>query len=130
MRISKRFEFGLIAALYLTPYYKIKAISKKEIANNENIPYKYLEIVMKLLKDSGIIESKAGLGGGYMLKMDPSKITALQLFNALEGKITFENLNYKTAYVYKSLESSITDALKSIDLYELKKRSMHNEYYI
>ncbi len=130
MRISKRFEFGLVATLYLTSYYKIKAVSKKEIANNENIPYKYLETVMKLLKDSGIIESKAGLGGGYMLKIDPSKITALQLFNALEGKITFENFNYKTAYVYKSLESSITNALKSIDLYELKKRSMHNEYYI
>ncbi len=130
MKISKRFEFGLTAAIYMASYYRIRIVSKKEIAENENIPYKYLETVMKLLKDASIVESKAGLGGGYMLKIDPSKITVLKLFNALEGRIDFENSSRKTTYVYDKLKFSINDALKSINLYQLNKISVHDEYYI
>jgi len=130
MRISKRFEFGLIAAIYLASYYKVRAVSKKEIAENENIPYKYLEIVMKLLKNSGIIESKAGAGGGYMLKINPSAITALELFNILEGNISFENSNQKTTYVYSKLKSAIVNTLKSINLDKLKRMTVSDEYYI
>ncbi len=130
MKISKRFEFGLVAAIYLASYYKIRIVSKKEIAENKNIPYKYLEIAMKLLKDSDIVESKSGLGGGYMLKADPSKITVFQLFNVLEGKIAFGDSRCAITYVYEKLESSITDVLKSISLYQLNKISAHDEYYI
>jgi len=120
----------LIAAIYLASYYKVRAVSKKEIAENENIPYKYLEIVMKLLKNSGIIESKAGAGGGYMLKINPSAITALELFNILEGNISFENSNQKTTYVYSKLKSAIVNTLKSINLDKLKRMTVSDEYYI
>ena len=57
------------------------------IASQENIPIKFLEIILLDLKTNGLLESKKGKGGGYMLTRPPSTVTVGSLIRILEGPL-------------------------------------------
>lgn len=58
--------------------------SSKDIAQDMSIPRDYLIQLAQLLRNAGIIEARPGKHGGYRLANDPSKITLLQVVNALD----------------------------------------------
>jgi Rrf2 family protein len=61
--------------------------SIKEIAENENIPAKYLEQIMLELKNSGLLGSKMGIGGGYYLTRPAEKIRLGEIVRELDGPL-------------------------------------------
>lgn len=68
MRLSKRGEYGLRAMIDLASWSEEKKyIQIKEIAERENIPVKFLEQIMLTLKNSGLVNSRMGVTGGYYL---------------------------------------------------------------
>lgn len=58
-----------------------------QIAEEENIPHKFLESILLLLKKSGFLGSKKGKGGGYYLRKQASDIYMTDLMRILEGPI-------------------------------------------
>jgi Rrf2 family protein len=86
MRLSKRGEYGVRAMIYLarsdTPLTSIR-----EIAENENIPGKYLEQIMLELKNGGLLGSKMGIGGGYYLARSAEKIKIGEIVRELDGPL-------------------------------------------
>jgi Rrf2 family protein len=87
MKFSTKAEYGLKAMTNLAQCYpEQKTIG--EIAKDENISQKYLERLMGILRDGGVVQSLKGKQGGYMLSKNPEKIPVGEIIEILDGEIS------------------------------------------
>lgn len=61
--------------------------SVRDLADRTGLPQPYLEQILLALKGAGIVHSKRGVGGGYVLARDPRDITLAQVVSAVDGPI-------------------------------------------
>jgi Rrf2 family protein len=90
MRLSKRGEYGLRAAIHLANAQKHSPdllVQIKDISVQEKIPTKYLEQILLALKNAGLLHSKMGVGGGYYLAKAPEHISLGQIIRVLDGPL-------------------------------------------
>ncbi len=87
MKITKTGEYGIRALLALAFAYGQQTINLRKISKQEEIPYKFLEQIMTLLKKSGFVQSTKGKYGGYSLSRSPKKITLGEVIRAVEGPL-------------------------------------------
>ncbi len=85
--ISKKTKYALKALLYLSCHSEQSPILIAELAEQERIPKKFLELILLTLKNHGILTSKKGRHGGYALARSPGKITYGEVIRILEGPI-------------------------------------------
>jgi len=83
--ISKKTKYALKALMYLAGQSPEEPVLISELAREERIPRKFLEAILLTLKNSGILHSKVGKGGGYSLARDPRNITIGSIVKVLEG---------------------------------------------
>ncbi len=62
--------------------------SVRDIAERTALPQPYLEQILLALKGAGIVRSKRGVGGGYVLARDPADIVLSDILSAVDGPIT------------------------------------------
>jgi Rrf2 family cysteine metabolism transcriptional repressor len=84
MKLSAREQYGLRAMIELAHRYGGGPVSLIEVAQAQEISFPYLEQIVPLLKDAGLIESTRGAYGGYVLSQEPHKITIGDIIRALE----------------------------------------------
>ena len=65
----------------------ITPTSVRDIADRTGLPQPYLEQILLALKGAGLVRSKRGVGGGYVLARDPADITLAQVVSAVDGPI-------------------------------------------
>jgi Rrf2 family protein len=98
--ISKKTKYALQALSYLAQHSVGDPILISELAKEENIPKKFLEAILVALRKGGVLKSKIGKGGGYMLASPPGSITIGKVVNILEGGFALvECLNDKVKVV-------------------------------
>jgi len=61
--------------------------SVREIADRTGLPQPYLEQILLALKGAGVVRSKRGVGGGYVLAREPAQILLSQIISAVDGPI-------------------------------------------
>lgn len=83
--ISKKTKYALQALSYLAEHSTGEPILISELAKGENIPRKFLEAILVALRKGGVLKSKIGKGGGYMLALAPAEITIGKVVSILEG---------------------------------------------
>lgn len=83
--ISKKTKYALKALGYLAEHSSGEPILISELAKEENIPRKFLEAILVALRKGGVLKSKIGKGGGYMLALPATKITIGKVVSILEG---------------------------------------------
>ncbi len=88
MRVSTRGDYAARALLYLALHNDQAPMSVREIAERTALPQPYLEQILLAVKGAGIVRSKRGVGGGYVLTRDPSEIPLSEIIRAVEGPIT------------------------------------------
>jgi Rrf2 family iron-sulfur cluster assembly transcriptional regulator len=59
----------------------------RDIADRTGLPQPYLEQILLALKGAGLVRSKRGVGGGYVLARDPSEISLAAIIRAVDGPI-------------------------------------------
>ena len=59
----------------------------RDIAERTGLPQPYLEQILLALKGAGLVRSKRGVGGGYVLARPPEEITLSQIVAAVDGPI-------------------------------------------
>lgn len=79
--------YGLRALVTLANARSQTPLSIQTIADEEDLPAKFLEGIMADLKRGGFVRSKRGASGGYLLARPASEITMLQIIRHLEGPI-------------------------------------------
>ncbi len=62
--------------------------SVRDIAERTGLPQPYLEQILLALKGAGLVRSKRGVGGGYVLARSPEEIRLSEILSAVDGPIT------------------------------------------
>lgn len=96
--ISKKTKYGLKALIYLARHYQEGPILIADLAREERIPKKFLEAILLSLKNSGILQSRKGKGGGYHLGRPPAKIMLGQAIRVMDGPLAPVPCVSETAY--------------------------------
>jgi len=76
-------DYGLRTLLYLAD--RDRVCSSKEISENAGIPRDYLIQLAQQERAAGLIESRAGKNGGYIIARPASSITLLEVIDAIDG---------------------------------------------
>lgn len=87
MKVSTRGDYACRALLSLTLHADGSPTSVRDIAERTGLPQPYLEQILLALKGAGIVRSKRGVGGGYVLVHDPAEVTLAQIVSAVDGPI-------------------------------------------
>jgi Rrf2 family protein len=90
VRLSKRTEYGLRAVVQLARLWPRTFVQSKDLAQQEDLPNKFLESILLALRRGGFLESKVGSGGGYRLSRAPREISVGDLLRRLEGRLTLK----------------------------------------
>jgi len=89
VRVSTRGDYASRALLSLALHSdETGPTSVKDIAERTGLPQPYLEQILLSLKGAGLVRSKRGIGGGYVLGHPPKDITLAQVVSAVDGPIT------------------------------------------
>lgn len=126
-----------------------RPIQMQDIASRQNVPIKFLEQILAALKREGMLESRRGPGGGYLLARDPSTITIADVLRATDGPVFSADCaqlpgdhpseacplgtNCVFRPVWDAAAKALTDALEAVSFEELARRHRSPEaamYYI
>lgn len=89
MKVSTRGDYASRALLSLALHADESGpTSVRDIAERTGLPQPYLEQILLALKGAGIVRSKRGVGGGYILAREPNLITLGEIVSAVDGPIT------------------------------------------
>lgn len=91
MKVSRAVGYGLRALAYLARNGTGRKVTIGEIADAEEIPAAYLFRVLKSLSVAGMVAIYRGSQGGYALLKDPRKITMLDVYEAIEGRLALRD---------------------------------------
>lgn len=83
--ISTRGRYSIRILLDIAEHSGGNYIPMKEVAKRQDISLKYIEKIMPLLREGGLLDSSHGIGGGYRLARSPETITLWEILNLAEG---------------------------------------------
>lgn len=95
--LSKKCKYALHALVYLAEKYQQGPVHISEIAQKKHIPKKFLEAILLELRNSKVLLSKKGKGGGYYLHQKPSDVNLMEIIRMMDGAIALlpcVSLNY------------------------------------
>lgn len=137
MKVSTRGDYASRALLSLTLHGATATpTSVKDIAERTALPQPYLEQILLALKGAGLVRSKRGVGGGYVLARSPEEISLAEIISAVDGPIVagdFGNPHENGACdhegqcillsVWADVGEKIRNELQSLTLAEMAERS-------
>ena len=97
--LSKRAKYALKALLALAERPREEPVRIADLARDQPIPPKFLELILLGLKNHGILQSRKGKGGGYLLARDPADIYLGQIVRMFDGPLAPVPCASQTAYV-------------------------------
>jgi len=87
VKVSTRGDYAARALLSLALHGLDRPTSVKEIAERTGLPQPYLEQILLAVKGAGLVKSKRGVGGGYVLARPPAEITLAEIIAAVDGPL-------------------------------------------
>jgi Rrf2 family protein len=87
MKISQKGLYGLQAMMMLARHHRQGAIKIRDIAYEEGLPEKFLELILLELKNARMVESVRGAKGGYQLRREPGDIPLSEIIRLIDGPL-------------------------------------------
>lgn len=87
MKISQKGLYALQAMMMLARHHQQGAIKIRDIAYEEALPEKFLELILLELKNARMVESVRGAKGGYQLRRDPAEIHLSEIIRLIDGPL-------------------------------------------
>ena len=107
MNISVKGEYALKALFDLASQRTPEPVKIADIARRQRIPQKFLELILAGLKQGGLVESRRGAEGGYLLAKPADTITVGDVIRQVESK--------KQSKSKLSSQDPFTDMWNSVD---------------
>lgn len=85
--ISQKAKYALRALVALARARPDRPVMIGEIAEAQRIPRKFLELILLELKYHGIVASRRGKAGGYLLLRAPENITFGEILRIIDGPV-------------------------------------------
>jgi len=86
LRLSNRGRYALKAVFDLA-LHTDAPVQVRDVAARQRIPVRFLEQIFQLLKRGGLVESKRGPRGGFLLARDPDEVKLGDVLRAVEGPV-------------------------------------------
>jgi Rrf2 family protein len=96
--LTAKGKYGLKAVVHLAALQPGESTQAIDIATSNNIPKKFLDAILGDLRNAGVVHSKKGPGGGYMLARAPSEIKVGQVVRSLDGPLAPISCASRTSY--------------------------------
>ncbi len=87
MKLTSRSEYALLALVYLARQDTESYVPVEAIATAQNIPHKFLEQIVLVLKRARYVRSQKGPHGGYRLAKPADKITLAEIIRLFDGAL-------------------------------------------
>ena len=87
MKISQKGLYALQAMMMLARWYNQGAIRIRDIAYEEGLPEKFLELILLELKNARLVDSVRGAKGGYRLRRAPAEIYLSEIIRLIDGPL-------------------------------------------
>ncbi len=97
--LSMKAKYALKALIFMAQHQSTQtALPSKQIAEAENIPQKFLDNILQELRQNGVVESKRGIFGGYVLSKHPRDIFLGDVIRIIDGPLAPIRCASLTAY--------------------------------
>lgn len=142
--ISNQCTYALKAMLELAKRYGEGPVPIQVVASSQEIPARFLEAILRHLKQGGLTDSIRGKSGGYILAKPPEMISFGEVVQLIEGPLVQPRAAQGDGKIAEPLfdpiwneaEETLTRLMKSISLQDLVERdsllvrSSAQEYFI
>lgn len=139
MKISTRGRYAIRVMVNLAMHSKDNYIPLKEIADEEEISFKYIENIMTLLAKNDLIIGKNGKNGGYKLSKNAKDYTIGEILSVTENELAIVSCldckevcsrqdHCKVKPMWKKLNNMIIDYFNSISLLSLLSNNQEFSY--
>ena len=131
MKISAKVDYALQAVVEIAVATKKDSlISAEEISSRRDIPEKFLEGILTLLRKSGVINSYRGPAGGFELAKKPQEIAVADIIRIIDGPLAAvrgfapEEIDYAgpvkhVADVWIATRASLRNVLENISIADI-----------
>lgn len=110
MNISVKGEYALKALFDLALQKSTEPVKISDIARRQQIPQKFLELILATLKQAGFVESRRGAEGGYLLARPADAITVGEVLRQIESK-----KQPRTQPATAATDDAFSDMWKAVD---------------
>jgi len=123
MRISKKCQYALRAVFELALRDTDQPVKIQDIAGAQNIPPRFLEVILNQLRHGGFVESRRGSEGGYMLAREAEELTVGEVIEYIQGPISMpaddaQKANKSEAfygdYAFEQLWENVNSAISQV----------------
>ena len=137
MKVSAKSEYGVRAMVQLARAYGKGPVPLSYVAGKERISLDFLEQLMLILRNQGLVRSVRGVHGGYMLALEPRQISVSDVMQAMDGpfmpaqcleltasepgvcNLGITMLDCTTRDVWMLLQERVTETLSAVTLADL-----------
>ncbi len=88
MNLSQKCQYALRAVYELARRESDEPVSVAEIADAQEIPRRFCELILGELRRGGFVESRRGPRGGYFLARPANRMTAGEIIRFVEGPLS------------------------------------------
>jgi len=123
MKIPKKCQYALRAVFELALRDPGQPVKIYEIAGAQNIPPRFLEVILNELRHGGFVESYRGSEGGYMLARPAEDLTVGEVIRHMQGPFSWDNDNQRNTnkgrffygdYAFEQLWKNVNSAMSDV----------------
>jgi Rrf2 family protein len=85
VNLSQKCQYAVRAILELAKHHGQGPLAISQIAASQAIPQRFLENILNELRPTGLIESRRGIQGGYLLTRDPAALSVGEIIRLVDG---------------------------------------------
>jgi Rrf2 family protein len=105
--LSQRTRYTIRALLHLSDRYGEGPVQLSEIAEAQNLPPKFLTVILAQMRRAGLVDTLRGREGGYWLARAPSEISYGEIVRLTRGSLGL--LPCASRFAYESCRNCISE---------------------
>jgi Rrf2 family protein len=109
VRISAKADYAVRVAAELAAAPPGESVKGEQLAHAQDMPLKFLENILGSLRTAGIVASRRGAAGGYLLARDPADVTVADVIRAVDGPLGAVRGEPPEAFDYPGPASRLVD---------------------
>ncbi len=132
MRTTAKADYAVRAAVELAAAGAGDPVKAEQISEAQSIPLNFLENILAELRRGGIVESRRGAAGGYLLGRPAEEITVADVIRAVEGPLAnvrgvspdlleYEGSAERLRDVWVALRANVRGVLEQVTLADIAK---------
>ena len=121
MLVSQKTQYALRAVFELARHYGKGPIKVGDIAQAQAIPPRFLEVILHQLKRTGLVDSRRGNEGGFLLTRPPAQIAVGEVIEFVQGPVggiqenpSDENGPFHGDYVFFPIWEEVREAISNV----------------